>query len=367
MKTIVVSAVNIRKGGTLTILRDCLLYLSTLPKNEFRVVALVHRKELAFYPDIEYLEFPDTLKSWGRRLWCEYVTMYGVSKHLGPIDLWLSLHDTTPRVKAKRQAVYCQTSFPFLKWKWKDLKYDFKIVLFSLLTKYAYKVNITRNRYIVVQAQWLREGFSRMFNLSEDRFVVFPPNLQVEKPVEKAIDHNKGYVFLFAATPDAHKNFETLCEAVRMLEQRVGKKRFSVIVTISGEENRYARSLKAVYGHIDSLQMVGFLSKTELKECYQTVDCLVFPSRIETWGLPISEFAVYGKPMLLADLPYAYEAAAGCEKVGLFNPESPSDLAHKMECLIKRDGDVLETLPENILRAPYARTWEELFSILMEE
>ena len=175
MKTIVVSAVNIRKGGTLTILRDCLSYLSTLPKDGFRVVALVHRKELVLYPGIEYQEFPDTIKSWGRRLWCEYVTMHSVSKRLAPVDLWLSLHDTTPRVKAERQAVYCQTSFPFLKWKWKDLKYDFKIVLFSLLTKYAYKVNIARNRYLVVQAQWLREGFSDMFNLSEDHFIVFPP------------------------------------------------------------------------------------------------------------------------------------------------------------------------------------------------
>ena len=43
MKTIVVSAVNIRKGGTLTILRNCLEYLSGLAQSgNYRVVALVH-------------------------------------------------------------------------------------------------------------------------------------------------------------------------------------------------------------------------------------------------------------------------------------------------------------------------------------
>ena len=41
-KTIVVSAVNLRKGGTLTILRDCLGYLSSLARGGgYRVVALV--------------------------------------------------------------------------------------------------------------------------------------------------------------------------------------------------------------------------------------------------------------------------------------------------------------------------------------
>ena len=76
MKTIVVSAVNIRKGGTLTILRDCLGYLSGLASGgEYRVVALVHKRELADYPGIEYIEMPGCIKGWGRRLWCEYVTM----------------------------------------------------------------------------------------------------------------------------------------------------------------------------------------------------------------------------------------------------------------------------------------------------
>lgn len=47
MKTIVVSAVNIRKGGTLTILRNCLEYLSGLAQSgNYRVVALVHKKNL---------------------------------------------------------------------------------------------------------------------------------------------------------------------------------------------------------------------------------------------------------------------------------------------------------------------------------
>ena len=119
MRTIVVSAVNIRKGGTLTILRGCLQYLST-QTNRYRIVALVHRRELCDYEGIEYIEMPNIIKGWSRRLWCEYVTMHRISKQLAPVYLWLSLHDTTPRVCAEHRAVYCQTSFPFLKLKLND-------------------------------------------------------------------------------------------------------------------------------------------------------------------------------------------------------------------------------------------------------
>ena len=108
MKQIVISAVNLRKGGTLTILRQCLAFLSEwAPAHGYRVTALVHRRELADYPNIQYIELPWAIDGWGKRLWCEYVTMGQISRELGSIDLWLSLHDTTPRVQAHRQAVYC--------------------------------------------------------------------------------------------------------------------------------------------------------------------------------------------------------------------------------------------------------------------
>ena len=365
MKTIVISAVNIRKGGTLTILRDCLSYLSSLPAEEYRVVALVHRKELTLYPGIEYIEFPKSINSWCRRLWCEYVSMHRVSRQLAPVDLWLSLHDTTPRVMARRQAVYCQTSFPFLKLKWQDVIYDYKIVLFALFTRFAYKVNVQRNSYLVVQAQWLREGFSRMLSLPEERFVVFPPN-ESQQAIQNLSSLNEEYVFLYPATPDAHKNFEILCEATRQLEKRVGKKHFCVVITIDGTENKYARSLKREYEDVDSLKMVGFLSKAQLHEYYAKANCLVFPSRIETWGLPISEYGSYNKPMLLSDLPYAHETAEGCHHVGFFNPEDVESLVLQMESLVNGDYGNLKMIPPRDAKAPHVDTWKALFELLLK-
>mgnify|MGYP002627967192 CR=1 FL=1 len=82
--------------------------------NSSRAIEICDNKALTYVELNGKIEMPDTIKSWGRRLWCEYMTMYKISKSLSPVYLWFSLHDTTPRVIAERQAVYCQTSFPFL-------------------------------------------------------------------------------------------------------------------------------------------------------------------------------------------------------------------------------------------------------------
>lgn len=367
MKQIVISAVNLRKGGTLTILRQCLSFLSEwAPKAGYRVVALVHRRELADYPHIHYIEIPWAATSWAKRLWCEYVTMGRIARELGEVDLWLSLHDTTPRVKAKRQAVYCQTSFPFLRWRWSDFRFDKKIPLFAMLTRFAYQIGIRRNRYLIVQQAWLREGFSKMFGLSQDRFIVAPPPREQVAILHKERDPDAPFTFLYAATPDVHKNFELLCEATELLEREVGLGKFRVILTIDGAENKYARWLHQQWGHCESLVFGGFLSREKLQVTYAETDCLVFPSRIETWGLPISEFLPYKRPMLLADLPYAHETASGAVDVSFFDPQDAHALARAMRSIWERPATAIpQPYESNLPGGTMVTSWEALLELLL--
>ena len=313
-RIVVVSAVNIRKGGTLTVLRECLQYLSG--RSDIKVIALVHSQELCSFPGIEYMEFPDTVKGWGRRLWCEYVTMHRVSREIAVregrmVDTWLSLHDTTPRVQALHQEVYCHTSFPFLKWTLRDLWMDPKIPLFAMFTRFAYRINVHRNDYLIVQQEWFRNGLSRMLGVPREKFKVIPPEVTTECIVPEAVTSDVP-MFLYVSTADCHKNFETLCEAAKLLEKEVGTGRFKVVLTISGTENRYARWLAKRWGDVGSIEFTGLMGRGRLFGYYRAASCFVFPSRVETWGLPITEYMqLNGGRMLLADLPYAHETSGG--------------------------------------------------------
>ena len=72
---------------------------------------------------------------------------------------------------------------------------------------------------------------------------------------------------------------------------------------------------------MDSIEFAGYMSREDLFGLYKAADAFVFPSRVETWGLPISEFLAVteGKGrLLLADLPYAHGVAKDASGASYF-------------------------------------------------
>src|SRR5665213_3015275 len=103
---IVLSGVNLTAMGLLAVFKEALASLAEAHGDCYEIIALVHRKSLFQTPGITYVEFPKIKASWLRRLRFEYIDCRRLSAELNP-ELWLSMHDMTPNVKAKRQAVYC--------------------------------------------------------------------------------------------------------------------------------------------------------------------------------------------------------------------------------------------------------------------
>lgn len=365
-KTIVVSAVNLVEAGTLAIMRDCLQYLSSLAADgEYRVIAIVFDKDLAFYPHIEYIETQWPKKRWTNRLWYEYVSLKKISKQLSPVYLWFSLHDTSPSVTAERRAVYCHNSYSFYKWKLHDLLFAPKIALFAVFTKYIYKTNIHHNKYLVVQQEWFRDAMSTMFGIKKSNIIVAKPS-KIESQFLASKNQFDLFTFVFAGSPNSHKNFETICKAAELLEAD-GLSNFRVCITVKGTENKYAQWLFKQWGNLKTIDFIGYQKKEDLIVYYEKSHCLIFPSKVESWGLPISEYAAYNKLMILADLPYAHETAAGAKIVTYFNPDSALELANKMQMALNGELTFFNDEPLLHYEEPFATDWKKLFNILLKD
>lgn len=366
MKIIVVSAVNIVEGGTLTILKQCLSFLSAsyAQDPEYKVYALVYDRRRCEYPGIEYIEIRQAKKSWLFRVYYEYIYFWRISKQLKPY-LWFSLHDMTPRVKAERRAVYCHNPTPFYRPALRELFFNYKIYLFSLFYKFLYRIYIRKNDFVVVQQDWIREAFAEMFRLDKKRIIVsYPKEGQASAPKEERktelVEKKGETLFFYPSLPRPFKNFEVIGEAVSILSQR-GLTPFKVCLTLDGTEGKYAAWIRKKYGHLAAIEFAGRLSRDAVEETYQEADCLLFPSRLETWGLPISEFAFYDKPMIVADLPYAYETASGAQWVSFFPPLKATELANRMEEIIRGKWQTFHPCPSKKLVPPFVTTWKELF------
>lgn len=358
---IVVSAVNFTDGGPLTILRECLASAVTFLPENCELVVLVNRAEIINQAKVRLISIPSAKKSWFHRLYWEWFGFKRLSRELKPV-LWFSLHDITPRVTAERQAVYCHNPSPFYHLSLREALQDPKFLMFNLLYALLYRIFVLRNYYVIVQQDWMRTEFRRRMG-QQLNIVVAHPSFQAVKGTDSTLVEGSSFVFLYPALPRVFKNIEVVCEAVRILASR-GVSGFEVRLTLDGTENSYARWLLSKFVGITQIKFIGRQTKNEMDMQYQEASAIVFPSKLETWGLPITEGKERGLPLLVADLPYARETLGNYDLVSFFSAESSDALAGLMQSMLERTWQPIgnsHSEPE----PPFAPDWASLWGILI--
>ena len=360
-RLIVISAVNVRSGGSLSILQDFLNYLDTSLASSYKIIALVHSKSLVTnIKNIHFIEFPKSASSYLHRLYYEYFYFYKLSKELNPY-LWLSLHDMTARVNATIQAVYCQNPSPFYKLTKKDFFLDKNFALMNFLYKFIYQINIQQNNFVIVQQNWMKDEFKKMFDVKN--IIVANPNIDISIPTNIKKNLNDKKVFFYPSFPRVFKNFEVICDAVSKIDKKHDDK-FEVLLTIDGTENKYAKMIYNQYKHLKNIKFIGLQSREKVFEIYAQSDCLIFPSTLESWGLPMTEYKLFNKPILAADLPYAHETIGNYNKVNFFKPNDAKMLAKYIKVFLE-NGSIF--IKHSVAKKSIHRieSWSQLCNILL--
>lgn len=362
-KTIVFSGINLFEGGPLSIYYDCLDACRELKLHEkFRLVAFVYKKELfRAYEDLAILvELPAGRKNYLFRLYYEYI-YFGVFSHKHQIAVWLSLHDITPIVRVGKLYTYCHNPSPFLQKDLSKIKYSVKNTAFAFFYQYLYRINIKSADAVIVQQHWIRMAFEQMFPVQH--VIVASPKVQTSYRFQGLHTKNRNNIFFYPAYPRYFKNFEVLLKACEVLEAE-GMDWFRVWITIRGNENPYAVHLRKTYGSLRTVKWLGIQPRETVFQLYDQVDCLIFPSLMETWGLPISEFAQTGKAMILADLPYAHETAGDYEKCIFFDPKDAASLSDMMRDILEERQQYCNCRRKN-RQPPDADGWQQLLKMLL--
>ncbi|MEH8223501.1 glycosyltransferase [Aeromonas veronii] len=324
---VVLSGVNLVEGGPLSVYRSAIKAFS---KKDCQIVCLVNRSELfqdLQSQNVQFIEFEYVKKSWLKRVFFEYFKSYFLSKELKP-DVWVSLHDISPKIcSGIEQYVYCHNASPFYKPTLKDFIYSKKFFLFALFYKYLYRINIKANKAVITQQSWFAKYFIEKGWV--DRAIVARPIdnfFPTREGMSTVNDRSNKVVSGFYPTmPRTFKNIEIIIEALKICPEIADK--LEIIITISQDQSIYARDLIESAKNISNIIFVGYLDSSELNKYYSNSDFVLFPSKLETWGLPISEAKLYRKDILLSDLAYAREALGDYDRAKFFNPESVKELS----------------------------------------
>ncbi len=192
----------------------------------------------------------------------------------------------------------------------KSFKFRVMRLIFSL--------NQCRPNKFIVQSDAMYESLLSSYPLlkkdNKVKVIYQPAPLWVQQPLTHKPHHDlsKGLILFYPAADYPHKNHSLFYKLVhKELREPIHK----LILTIDKPDFRNLPSWIVFSGMLDH------------KKClyeYHNADALVFPSLIESYGLPLIEAMTLGLPIIVSDLPYA-RALCGDQAI-YFDPTSSRSL-----------------------------------------
>lgn len=170
-------------------------------------------------------------------------------------------------------------------------------------------------------------------------------------------------LFLYVAVDWPHKNHQLLVQAAG-LAASLTPEPFEVVFVGHRRGGRLGRIIRrAGLGRI--VTDVGGVSREMLGAYYGEADALLFPSRVEGFGLPLVEAMQAGLPIVASDRSSIPEVCGSCAV--LLSPDEPEAWAREMLRLLG-DGDHRRELAQRSRQRAEAfswpRTWQALDDLL---
>ncbi|HEX8599623.1 MAG TPA: glycosyltransferase family 4 protein [Chloroflexia bacterium] len=142
---------------------------------------------------------------------------------------------------------------------------------------------------------------------------------------------------LFLGQLKERKGYDTLAHAMPLVLEKCPTTTF----LFAGQNPARAGHLEAICrenGSIANLVLMGKVDEESKVRLMRSADCLVYPTRYESFGLPPLEAMAAGCPVIATDLPVVSEMVRHEFNGLLVEPESPQALAQTIVRLLTEPG-----------------------------
>ncbi len=361
-QTIVVSATSIDNSGGGTILRQFLKWAAK-DKHDF----------LCFVPMGMKLEAGDNIrlvpidkKSWlARILWDSWQLKLWLENNQITYHKFISLQDTTVNIDVD-QIIYLHQPLPFAGVRWNPFaRGEFKFFLYQKFFAYFIFRYLRASTQFVVQTRWMSEALSEKHAIDPARISVIQPEITLPDTANADVSMDASDEFfrlLYPATPIVYKNHRVLVEALHILSSRKNISAVRLELTLKAQDYPELALLVKKLGLEDNINYLGVLPYEELIIKYKAADLVVFPSYIETFGLPLAEAASLGKRIICSDTEFAREVLnnyAGAEYLGAKNALA---WANAIEAVLKSGSR--PTRGETDFQYQQTSGWNDFFKLL---
>ena len=357
-RIIIVNASALRSGGALTILRQ---FISEIPEDDFEYRVFVD-ESVSFSVLKENIQIVQVnARSFIRRfIWDAWgLNRWIMRNHIHPLAA-ISLQNTNFRLtECCPNFIYYHQPIPVYKNRWSLFRQEERSLWFY---KYIYPffvhLFINSRTEIFVQLEFIKNGFAERFSFDKNKIHVVFPNLEIPQPVHNPeIQIDKDAINLFyPAANIIYKNHQVLIDSFSVIDKDL-KQDVVLYLTIGKDELK----IDDVYENI-RIVFLGKITHEQVVWLYQQVDALVFPSYIETLGLPLIEAASLGLHVITSDLAYSREVLKGYLGVTYVSYNNANEWGRSIQEICSEKNRKFEPFTKN-----GNKSWKDFFAIIKKQ
>lgn len=305
-KTIIVNATALISGGALTILEMFLDEIKTSEQIYYIFVAIKLKDSFYKHPNIKVIGV-DTANIFKRIYWDWVGLKHWVNTNNIIPDIVLSLQNTAVNLNGTNQFIYLHQAIPFHPKQWSFLKKEERnLAFYKYLYPFFMKNFLQKKATFLVQTTWMKEACAKRFKTANIK--ILPPRFNNFK-VDKVGTLNLAFKYnlFYPANASIFKNHSEIIKALYAIKKEHPSLSLGLYLTLTKQDNLKLSALIKKYKLTRNVIFLGTISKETMKKYYKSCQALVFPSYIESFGLPLREAQCFGKYIVVADEPYARE------------------------------------------------------------
>lgn len=362
---IVIVANALRSSGGLTLYLQFINYLfSVCDSSQFKGDVFLIVKDSSM-PEVDGANIKFYNLSSGSKIRRLLFDVQGVRKVLkkesfNP-DMVISLQNVgVVALRKTPHIIYFHNAIPLYPTKWSLLKKNERPLMFY---KYVYPFLLgffkSSCHRFVVQTDPIKRLLSDMLGISLSRISVITPIVQVPDAGSLCFNPDEFH-FFYPATPFPYKNHYILLQALEIIGQNYKDLLNKIYIHFSFDSADYKVIAKYVNKKSISKNIIfdGYLPKNKVYSYYKSCVALLFPSVLETVGLPLLEAASLGRPIIVADCDYSKFVMRDYKGARFVDPYNPNLWADAIieACNLQSTYEPLVASSENI--------WGELLQMI---
>lgn len=329
---IMVFDVAAESGGALSILDDFYKEVDNYNNKDINWYFILSKAELKEKENIKVLNFPKIKKSWFHRIHFDYVETSKLIKE-NKIDFIISLQNIIIPNTRTKQIIYLHNSLPFADYRFRITE-DAKLWIYqNVISRLIYN-SVNKAYKVIVQTDWMKEKCSEIRgNSYKDDILVVKPKINKESIKEFKYKVDDKVKFFYPASSEKFKNHQVIIDACKLLKKD-NIKNYEVIFTIKEDENEYVKRLQRQIKEENlPIRFIGVIDREKVMEYYSKC-ILVFPSYIETVGLPLLEARLSKCIIVSSDCSFSKDALKGYENSYKFKYDDCTELYRYMKNII---------------------------------